>query len=93
MIEGTVGIELGDDGFLKIDEDAHVHQTSFGYGGVHGHDYIDSSDATALAYGSFIGPDPAFYSGKLLDTYSSNNLADQFTFDHDEYTGLENAYA
>ena len=39
----------------------------FGYGGPGGVDYLYSGDNTGLAYGSFVGPDPRYFSGSILD--------------------------
>merc|ERR1719189_968514 len=62
-------------------EGGYPHISGFGYGGQGGHDYLYNGDATGLAYGKFIGPDPAFYDGTLLGGY-----------EHEHYAGLEGAF-
>lgn len=58
---GYQGPDLADSGVANLPGSAH------GYGGAGGVDFVFSGDATALAYGKEIGPDPRYFHGSILD--------------------------
>ena len=81
---GTQGPDLGNSGEVNQPEGG------YGAGGQGGVDYLYSGDHTALAYGKFVGPDPAYFTGSILDPVAI--VMDQehvdLHYDHDAYDGL-----
>ena len=81
---GTQGPDLGNSGEVNLPEGG------YGVGGQGGVDYLYSGDHTALAYGKFVGPDPAYFTGSILDPVAI--VMDQehvdLHYDHDAYDGL-----
>jgi hypothetical protein len=63
----------------------------YGYGGLNGEDYIYSNEHTGLAYGTEIGPDPAYFSNSLFDHGHYSDMMDTYAgFGH--YSGLATHY-
>ena len=81
---GTQGPDLGNSGEVNLPEGG------YGAGGQGGVDSLYSGDHTALAYGKFVGPDPAYFTGSILDPVAI--VMDQehvdLHYDHDAYDGL-----
>ena len=81
---GTQGPDLGNSG------EANQPEGGYGTGGQGGSDYLYSGDHTALAYGKFVGPDPAYFTGSILDPVAIVMEPEhvELVYDHDAYDGL-----